>query len=176
MHYGATPLPGAVVLSECALHPYPPISPPAKADITLNGAPWQLWRVLREPLVPGPSTEFKGPNPVVKNLPVGSVVDIVVQNELDGDVEEAKRDGVVNMVDPPMGFFHELPPKGSLAIRWRIEQPAMTMFHVFNAKQFVMGMQVPMFEGDDRWPEVPESVRARPHVEFKMPERMGIFD
>ncbi|KAL1638053.1 hypothetical protein SLS58_009074 [Diplodia intermedia] len=220
MHYNATALPGAVVLSERALHPYPPTAPPAKADITLrmraagapdpfnpfvtnytlNGAPWQLWRVLREPLVLGPSTEFKGPNPIVKNLPVGSVVDIVVQNELDvglvmykhndatfhlghgegsfrwGDVEEAKRDGVVNMVDPPMGFFHELPPKGWLAIRWRIEQPAMTMFHVFNAKQFVMGMQVPMFEGDDKWPEIPESVRARPHVEFEMPERMGIFD
>ena len=33
-----------------------------------------------------------------------------------------------------------------------------------------------MFEGDDQWPEFPENVRKRPHVEFEMPARMGIFD
>ncbi|KAF9634918.1 hypothetical protein BFW01_g5813 [Lasiodiplodia theobromae] len=220
MHYDASAIHGAVVLSEHTLSPYPPVSPPRRADITLhmratgapdpinpfitnytlNGAPWQLWRVLRSPLVLTPSTEFKGPNPIVRNLPLGSVVDIVVQNDLDVElpmykhndatfhlghgegpfrwenVAEAERDGVVNLVDPPMGFFHELPPKGWLAIRWKIEQPAMTMFHVFRAKQFVMGMQSPLFEGDDHWPDVPASVRDRPHVEFEMPERMGIFD
>lgn len=220
MHLNATPVPHATLLASTALSPYPPLPPPQKADITLhmrargapdphnphitnytlNGAPWQLWRVLRTPLLLHPRAEFRGPNPIVRGLALGSVVDIVVRNELAvalplykhndatfllgagegafawADVAEAAAAGVVNLRDPVRGFFHVLPPGGWMVVRWRIVQPAMTMFHVFRAKQFVMGMQVPMFEGDDAWPEVPESVGARPHVEFEMPERMGIFD
>ncbi|KAH7062619.1 Cupredoxin [Macrophomina phaseolina] len=221
MHYAASPLGHATLLSEDGLRPYPPAPPPQHADVTLhmrargapdphnpfvtnytlNGAPWQLWRALRSPLVLAPSTELRGPNPVVRGLPVGSVVDVVVQNELEvalpmykhndatwllgrgdgefgwGDVAAAESEGVpVNLADPVRGFFHVLPARGWMVLRWRIEQPAMTMFHAVRARQFVMGMQVPMFEGDDHWPEVPQSVSDRPHVEFEMPERMGIFD
>ena len=52
----------------------------------------------------------------------------------------------------------------------------MTMFHVFRVRYFVLGMQVPMFEGDDHWPEIPEYVENQPHVDFELPEHMGIFD
>lgn len=36
--------------------------------------------------------------------------------------------------------------------------------------------QVPLFEGDDYLPEVPDRVKNMPHVELDIPEHMGIFD
>jgi L-ascorbate oxidase len=81
----------------------------------------------------------------------------------------------LNMHDPPLAYVHELPAEGWLALRFKIEEPAATMFHVFRARYFVLGMQVVLLEGDDHWPEVPEEMRNRPHVEFMGPEDEGIF-
>ncbi|KAI9656728.1 MAG: hypothetical protein M1821_003367 [Bathelium mastoideum] len=213
---------GFVLLDKSELHPYPGLSPPKAADITLrfratgapdpynpyitncslNGSPWQIFRGLRTPLAMRPDQEFPEPNPIVKGLPIGSVVDIIVENDLPvaipmykhndptfrlgsgntkfdwKDVADARdqQPKLINLDDPPLGYLHELPAGGWLAVRWKITQPAMTMFHAFRVRYFVLGMQVPMFEGDDQWPEVPEYVKNQPHVEFELPEHMGIFD
>lgn len=47
---------------------------------------------------------------------------------------------LLNLKNPPLGFLHELPAKGWLAIRWKITEPAATMFHVFRVRYFVLGM------------------------------------
>ncbi|KAI0859389.1 Cupredoxin [Xylaria cubensis] len=210
------------LLDKSLLSPYPRLSPPAgKADITLrfratgaadpynpyvtncslNGAPWQVFRVLRTPLyILGPHYKFPEPNPIVTGLPLGSIVDIIVDNEIPevlpmykhndpvfrlgagpgkfewADVADAERHGVINLHDPPRGYLHDQPANGWLALRWRIDQSAMTMFHVLRLRYFVLGMQVPMFEGDDHWPEVPDEVKEQPRVNFELPEHMGIFD
>ena len=212
----------ATLLEKTRLHPYPEIEPPEKADITLrfratgapdpynpyvtncslNGSPWQIFRGLRTPLAMDPHQKFPEPSPIVTGLPLGSVVDIIVENDLPvtlpmykhndptfllgggdtkfewKDVDDAHnhRPELINLKNPPRAFLHELPAGGWLAWRWKITQPAMTMFHVFRVRYFVLGMQVPMFEGDDHWPEVPEYVKNQPHVEFELPEHMGIFD
>lgn len=218
----ALPLPDKTH-STSSLPPFPPLPPPHPAtktlhftargapdptnpyitNYTLNGSPWQLWRAFRTPLILHPNTTFRDPNPIVKDIPLGSVVDIIVQNELDvpvplykhndptfligvgegrfgwTSVEEALAAGEGERFElerPVRGFLHTLPPRGWAVVRWRVEQAAMTMFHSLQAEHFVMGMLVPLFEGDDRWPEVPESVRGRPHVEFETPKGMGIFD
>ncbi|KAL9073917.1 MAG: hypothetical protein Q9157_004563 [Trypethelium eluteriae] len=213
---------GAILLDKSELHPYPRVAPPEKADITLrfratgapdpynpyitncslNGSPWQIFRGLRTPLALDPHQKFPEPNPVVTGLPLGSVVDIIVENDLPVDIPmykhndptfrlgtgdtkfdwkdvaelQAQHPSLINLQDPPLGYLHDLPAGGWLAVRWKITQPAMTMFHAFRVRYFVLGMQVPMFEGDDHWPEIPEYVKNQPHVDFELPEHMGIFD
>lgn len=218
-----TPKPGVKLDDKATQHPFPPSAPPAASDITLhfratgapdpynpyitncslNGVPWQIFRGLREPLIMNPKRIFKEPNPIVKNLPLGSVVDIILQNDLPvsipmykhndptyllgsranekfpwASIAEAqkKQPELFNLENPALGYLHELPAGGWMAVRWKITQPAMTMFHAFRVRYFVLGMQVPMFEGDDHWPEIPREVLDQPHVEFDLPEHMGVFD
>lgn len=223
MHLDGTPKEGAVLEDKLAQHPYPPQPPPQNADITLhftatgapdpynpfvtncslNGVPWQIFRALMDPLILDPKREMPGRNPAVKDLPVGSVVDIIVENDLPvalpmykhndptfllgsgdtkfkwddvGHAAESQPDAI-NLHNPPLGYLHELPANGWLAVRWKITQPAMTMFHVFRVRYFVLGMQVPLYEGDDAWPDVPDWVGKRPHVEVdEVPGHGGIFD
>jgi hypothetical protein len=33
-----------------------------------------------------------------------------------------------------------------------------------------------LFEGDDQMPKVPKRVKDAPHVDFELPEHLGIFD
>ncbi|KAJ4301931.1 hypothetical protein N0V90_004027 [Kalmusia sp. IMI 367209] len=223
MHLDGSPKSGVKLEDKILLPPFPESAPPQKADITLrfkatgapdpnnpyitncslNGVPWQIFRALMEPLVLDPKREMPGPNPAVKNLPLGSVVDIIVENDLPvslpmykhndptyllgkGDTKfewkdvaeaNAKQPKSINLDNPPLGYLHELPASGWMALRWKITQSAMTMFHVFRVRYFVLGMQVPLYEGDDAWPDVPGWVGKRPHVEFdKIPGHGGIFD
>jgi len=200
----------AVLLDKSRLQPFPPLAPPqGPADVTmrlrasgvpdsenpyvtncsLNGNAWQLWHAFRGPLsIGGPHQNWTHPMPVATGLPLGSVVDMIVENDLpaiislnkhnnalfqlgsgDGafeweDVADAQRHGggVINLEDPPLAIMHELPARGWIALRWRIEQPAMTSVHAFRARFFVQGMRLAMFEGDDHWPEMPDVVRKQP--------------
>lgn len=223
MHLDGHPKSGAILEDKTTLHPFPRDPPPPKADITLrfratgapdpynpyvtncslNGSPWQIFRALMEPLILDPKQDIPEGNPTVRNLPLGSVVDIIVENDLPvslpmykhndptfllgrgntkfdwKDVAEAKRKqpDSINLQNPPLGYLHELPAGGWMAVRWKITQPAMTMFHVFRVRYFVLGMQVPLYEGDDAWPEIPKWVGKRPHVDFHtIPGHGGIFD
>ncbi|GME63988.1 hypothetical protein GTA08_BOTSDO05764 [Neofusicoccum parvum] len=222
MELDGSPKKGVVLQDKSQQHPYPPVRPAQEAGITLrfratgapdpynpyitncslNGSPWQIFRGLREPLALHPNDTVAEPNPIVKGLPIGSVVDIIVENDLpvaipmykhnnpvfllgSGDtafewdtVAAAKkaRPDLINLENPPRGYLHDLPAGGWMAVRWTITEPAMTMFHAFRVRYFVLGMQVPMFEGDDAWPEIPDVVRDQPHVNFDVPEHMGIFD
>jgi hypothetical protein len=84
-----------------------------------------------------------------------------------------------NLDNPPLGYFHELPANGWLALRWKIVRPGTTMFAAYKVRYFVQGMQVALMEGDDdleKWPMPPKEVRAMPHADFDLPPRRGIFD
>ena len=214
------------LLDKSRLQPFPPLAPPqgklGEADVTmrlrasgvpdspnpyltncsLTGAAWQLWRAFREPLsIGGPRQNWTHPMPVATGLPLGSVVDMIVENDLpaiiplnkhndalfqlgsgDGafeweDVADAHRSGAaINLEDPPLAVMHELPASGWIALRWRIDQPAMTSFHAFRARFFVQGMRLAMFEGDDHWPEMPDEVRDQPAFEFEIGDDAGVFD
>jgi hypothetical protein len=60
----------------------------------------------------------------------------------EADVAAAKSQGSksFNLENPPLGFVHELPASGWMALRWKITEPAATMFHVFRVRYFVLGM------------------------------------
>ncbi|KJY00741.1 conidial pigment biosynthesis oxidase arb2 brown2 like protein [Zymoseptoria brevis] len=223
MALSGSPIGKAVLEDKSTLHPYPAQQPPEHADITLrfkatgapdpynpyitncslNGTSWQIFRGLMHPMYLDPNQALPdAPDPAVRNLPLGSVVDIVLENDLPVDLPMYKHNKALfllgsgegkfgeadvaaaaskgsksfNLKNPPLGSVHELPASGWMALRWKITEPAATMFHVFRVRYFVLGMQVPLFEGDDYLPEVPERVKNMPHVELEIPEHMGIFD
>lgn len=93
MYLDGSPIGSAVVEDKSKLHPYPPISPPQEADITirfratgapdpynhwitncsLNGSSWQIFRGLMHPMYLDPNQALPDfPDPAVRNLPVVS--------------------------------------------------------------------------------------------------------
>ncbi|KAL9617498.1 MAG: hypothetical protein Q9160_007709 [Pyrenula sp. 1 TL-2023] len=99
------PATGASLLNKSLLSPYPPLPPPPTSNLTLrfratgapdpsnpyitncslNGSPWQIFRGLMTPLAlqnPHDVAKFPKPNPIVTNLPVGTTVDIILENDL----------------------------------------------------------------------------------------------
>ncbi|KAF2764147.1 Cupredoxin [Teratosphaeria nubilosa] len=222
MEFDGTLKKGFVLEDKQKEHPYPAQPPPNKADITLrftatgapdkknpfvtncslNGKVWQIWRNFMHPPAFDPKMDLPEDYPVERNLPLGSTVDVIVENDLpvplpmykhnkatfflgagegkfgylDVATASAQDPSAFNLEDPPLGYIHELPAGGWLAVRWKIEDAAATMFHAFKARYFVLGMQVALLEGDDAWPEVPDEVRNRDHVDFNEIKNGGIFD
>ncbi|GIZ43742.1 hypothetical protein CKM354_000695800 [Cercospora kikuchii] len=207
------------------LAPFTPNKPDQKADLTLrlkatgapdpvnpfvtncslNGAPWQLFREFMEPVALHLKKQSSEPEPIIRNLPLGSVVDIILENDLPVDLPfykhnnptfkigsgqgkypyESVAEGLkksdtkksFNLENPTYGYMHELPAGGWLALRWKINKPAATMFTVYKVRYFIQGMQVALLEGDDApWPELPKEQRELPHVDFPIPPSRGIFD
>ncbi|PIA93508.1 hypothetical protein CB0940_04256 [Cercospora beticola] len=199
---------GFVLQEVDKLAPFTPNKPDQKADLTLrlkatgapdpvnpfvtncslNGAPWQLFREFMEPVALHVKEQSSEPEPIIRNLPLGSVVDIILENDLPVDLPFYKHNNPTfkidwdtkksfNLENPTYGYMHELPAGGWLALRWKINRPAATMFTVYKVRYFIQGMQVALLEGDDApWPELPKEQRELPHVDFPIPPRCGIFD
>ncbi|KAM0080832.1 hypothetical protein ACKRZS_007000 [Fusarium odoratissimum] len=211
------------------LPPYPPQPPPStgkqhlgKADFTfrlsagsqpsktekyvpeyfLNEKPWQLYHGSRLPLL------FHAPNetlvkPIIGNLPLGSVVDLIIENQINETIPLYKhgdpswflgsrgqqrfpgntvQDAIdsdsksLNLQDPALVIVHDLPALGWSVLRFKVTSQQATIIHAAKLRYFALGMSAPILEGitEDTPIKVPESVVNRPHVEFK-PAHDGIF-
>ncbi|GKT50103.1 multicopper oxidase GIP1 [Colletotrichum spaethianum] len=147
----------------------------------LNEKPWQLFRSALTPLL------FKGLNeskwedslgkPVIKGIPLGSVVDLIIENQLNDTVPLYKHaeaawllgaqsherftyksvedaiaaDGGVsrslNLHDPALVTVHDLPPLGWSVLRFKVTAKAATMIHAVKLRYFALGMSAPIMEG-----------------------------
>lgn len=131
----------------------------------VNEEPWQLWRAAKQPVILA-SDAHDVPKPIQGDLPFGTVVDLIVQNELNEtipmykhgaptwrlgsrphdefkykDVAEAVKYGdALDVKDPPMDIVHDLPPLGWLALRWKVDLTGATMFHAVKLKYFVVSL------------------------------------
>ncbi|ENH73399.1 Laccase-1 [Fusarium oxysporum f. sp. cubense race 1] len=211
------------------LPPYPPQPPPSagkqhlgKADLTfrlsagsqpsktekyvpeyfLNEKPWQLYHGSMLPLL------FHAPNetlvkPIIGNLPLGSVVDLIIENQINETIPFYKhgdpswflgsrgqqrfpgntvQDAIdsdsksLNLQDPALVIVHDLPALGWSVLRFKVTSQQATIIHAAKLRYFALGMSAPILEGitEDTPIKVPESVVNRPHVEFK-PAHDGIF-
>ncbi|KAJ0142805.1 Uncharacterized protein HZ326_14374 [Fusarium oxysporum f. sp. albedinis] len=187
------------------LPPYPPQPPPSagkqhlgKADFTfrlsagsqrsktekyvpeyfLNEKPWQLYHGSMLPLL------FHAPNetlvkPIIGNLPLGSVVDLIIENQINETIPLYKHGDPsksLNLQDPALVIVHDLPALGWSVLRFKVTSQQATIIHAAKLRYFALGMSAPILEGitEDTPIKVPESVLNRPHVEFK-PAHDGIF-
>ncbi|KAI1070289.1 hypothetical protein LB507_010320 [Fusarium sp. FIESC RH6] len=177
-------------------------SQPSKTELVpeyfLNGKPWQLFHGSMLPLLFHAANESFD-KPVISNLPLGSVVDLIIENRFNetisfykhGDpcwllgsnsnerfpgssVEDAKKH--LNLRDPALVIVHDLPALGWSVLRFKVTSQTATMLHAAKLRYFALGMTVPILEGitEDTPLKIPEGVVERPHVDFK-PAHDGIF-
>ncbi|KAK1659197.1 Cupredoxin [Colletotrichum godetiae] len=150
-------------------------------EFYLNEKPWQLFRSSLMPLL------FQGANesgskeslgkPVIEGIPMGSVVDLIIENNLNDtvplykhvdpawllgaqpnarfshkSVEEALVGGNLlsnnlNLKDPALVTVHDLPPLGWSVLRFKVTVKAATMIHAVKLRYFALGMSAPIMEG-----------------------------
>lgn len=176
---------GCKELDAESVRPYPNQELPKKSNMTLNWTaasrkspqskmyeeylvnekPWQLWRAAKQPVILA-SDSHEVEKPIQGGLPLGTVVDLIVQNTLnetipmykhgdptwrlgsrahekfkwDNIADAVKYGKVVNVEDPPKDVVHDLPPLGWLALRWRVDLRGATMFHAVKLKYFVVSL------------------------------------
>lgn len=137
-------------------------------EVYLNKKPWQLYHAQMTPLLfKDNETLATAGDPVVGDLPWGTVVDLIVQNTLDdtmplykhgepmyllgskanatwegGDtVAEALRSGHgqdLNLKTPSRGLVHDVPPLGWAVLRWEIRVRGATMIHSNKFKYYAV--------------------------------------
>ncbi|KAL0933699.1 multicopper oxidase [Colletotrichum truncatum] len=189
------------------LSPYPALPPPksahsrpASADFTfrlaagsqysltdpyvpeyfLNEKPWQLFRSSLTPLLfqgVGSNVDRPLEKPIITGIPVGSVVDLIIENQLNdtiplykhaepawllgvghnakfpyASVEEAvaadkTAASSLNLRSPGLVTVHDLPPLGWSVLRFKVTGKAATMIHAVKLRYFALGMSAPIMEG-----------------------------
>ncbi|KAL4731843.1 hypothetical protein ACLX1H_000836 [Fusarium chlamydosporum] len=142
----------------------------------LNGKPWQLFHGSMMPLLFHAANETLD-KPVISNLPLGSVVDLIIENRINetisfykhGEpswllgssahkmfpgrtVEDAiQRPGsyekLLNLHDPALVIVHDLPALGWSVLRFKVTGQTATMLHAAKLRYFALGMTVPILEG-----------------------------
>ncbi|OHE99676.1 hypothetical protein CORC01_05034 [Colletotrichum orchidophilum] len=150
-------------------------------EFYLNEKPWQLFRSSLMPLL------FQGANqsdsqetlgkPIIEGIPMGSVVDLIIENNLNDtvplykhadpawllgaqanerfshkSVEEAMVGGTqlsksINLRDPALVIVHDLPPLGWSVLRFKVTAKAATLIHAVKLRYFALGMSAPIMEG-----------------------------
>ncbi|KAF6843606.1 multicopper oxidase [Colletotrichum musicola] len=147
----------------------------------LNEKPWQLFRSSLKPLLfhefNSSSSDNSIGKPVIEGIPVGSVVDLIIENTLNdtiplykhadpawllgfganskfpfAGVEEAiaaDKDvaASLNLQDPALVTIHDLPPLGWSVLRFKVDGKAATMIHAVKLRYFALGMSAPIMEG-----------------------------
>lgn len=136
----------------------------------LNEKPWQLFRGAMQPLLftnlSSPSAQKALEKPVIHGLPIGSVVDLVIENQLNDTIplykhgkpawllgslahanfsrenvlEAANGNTPLNLRDPPLVVVHDLPPLGWSVLRFEVTTKAATMLHAVKLRYFVVSL------------------------------------
>ncbi|CZT17605.1 related to Ascorbate oxidase precursor [Ramularia collo-cygni] len=209
------------LFDEYSARQFPAETPPKKSNKTLlwtagsqpskyeqhvteyfvNEKPWQLFRAAMEPVY-FTKNAVNTTKPIQAGLPIGTVVDLIVQNTLNETIpvykhgnptfhlgsrafekfewesihEALEHNANVNIETPSLAVVHDLPPLGWLAIRWKVTVTGATMFHAVKLRYFALGMAAPMLEGIDESVRgfVSEYAKHQPHVAF-VPGNDGVF-
>lgn len=133
----------------------------------LNGKPWQLFHGSMMPLLFHAANETLD-KPVISNLPLGSVVDLIIENRINetisfykhGEpswllgssahkmfpgrtVEDAiQRPGsyekLLNLHDPALVIVHDLPALGWSVLRFKVTGQTATMLHAAKLRYFAV--------------------------------------
>lgn len=138
----------------------------------LNGKPWQLFRSAMEPLLFADLSKSDAQSalekPIIHDLPIGSVVDLIIENQLNdtiplykhgkpawllgsraygkfphGSVRDAVGNGedsptFLNLRDPPLVVVHDLPPLGWSVLRFHVTTKAAILLHAVKLRYFVV--------------------------------------
>ncbi|RSL78079.1 hypothetical protein CEP51_008508 [Fusarium floridanum] len=156
----------------------PSLTEPKVPEFYLNEKPWQLFHGSMTPLLfhrldPNESLD----KPIISQLPVGSVVDLIIENQINdtiplykhGDpawllgsssrqsfpgksVEDAFSSPgsphmSLNLHNPALVTVHDLPPLGWSVLRFHVTSQAASMLHSAKLRYFLLGMTVPILEG-----------------------------
>ncbi|KAM5364345.1 hypothetical protein ACJZ2D_011542 [Fusarium nematophilum] len=143
---------------------------PHVPEFFLNEKPWQLFRASMIPLL-FMSTNETLEKPIISQLPIGSVVDLIMENQINdtiplykhGDpawllgsgsremfpqntVEDDLRSsggfcGPLNLDDPSLVTVHDLPPLGWSVLRFQVTSKAATILHSTKLRYFCAGNQ-----------------------------------
>ncbi|TIC90850.1 Laccase abr2 [Colletotrichum higginsianum] len=157
------------------------LTEPHVPEYFLNGKPWQLFRSSLTPLLfqvanKSSSGDSLG-KPVIEGIPMGSVVDLIIENELNDTIPlykhaeaawllgaqphqgfpfQSVEDAVaaqgevsrsLNLHDPSLVTVHDLPPLGWSVLRFKVTAKAATMIHAVKLRYFALGMSAPIMEG-----------------------------
>ncbi|GJD01423.1 multicopper oxidase [Colletotrichum higginsianum] len=157
------------------------LTEPHVPEYFLNGKPWQLFRSSLTPLLfqvanKSSSGDSLG-KPVIEGIPMGSVVDLIIENELNDTIPlykhaeaawllgaqphqgfpfQSVEDAVaaqgevsrsLNLHDPALVTVHDLPPLGWSVLRFKVTAKAATMIHAVKLRYFALGMSAPIMEG-----------------------------
>ncbi|KAK1857061.1 multicopper oxidase [Colletotrichum chrysophilum] len=158
----------------------PSLTEPHVPEYFLNERPWQLFRSSLTPLLFhefNSSSEASLGKPVIDGIPMGSVVDLIIENQLNDtiplykhadpawllgvssnakfpytSIEEAVAAdkniaSALNLEDPGLVTVHDLPPLGWSVLRFKVTTKAATMIHAVKLRYFALGMSAPIMEG-----------------------------
>ncbi|KAF3769411.1 Cupredoxin [Cryphonectria parasitica EP155] len=152
---------------------------PHITEYFLNEKPWQLFRSSLKPLLfyNFNNSEESPEKPVIDRLPMGSVVDLIIENQLNdtvplykhgepawligakdharfpyNSVEKALAEGenmidLLNLHNPGLVTTHDLPALGWSILRFKVRAKAANMIHAAKLRYFALGMSVPIIEG-----------------------------
>ena len=139
-------------------------SQPSKTELVpeyfLNGKPWQLFHGSMLPLLFHAANETFD-KPVISNLPLGSVVDLILENRFNetisfykhgepswllgsnanerfpgSKVEDATK--FLNLNDPALVIVHDLPALGWSVLRFKVTAQTATMLHAAKLRYFAV--------------------------------------
>ncbi|KAK1449474.1 hypothetical protein CMEL01_08789 [Colletotrichum melonis] len=150
-------------------------------EFYLNEKPWQLFRSSLMPLLFQAANESGSlgslGKPIIEGIPIGSVVDLIIENNLNDTVPLYKHadpawllgaqpnarfshksvkeafigrshlSKSLNLKDPALVTVHDLPPLGWSVLRFKVTAKAATMIHAVKLRYFALGMSAPIMEG-----------------------------
>lgn len=152
----------------------PSLTEPHVPEYFLNEKPWQLFRSSLTPLLVhefNSSSEASLGKPVIDGIPMGSVVDLIIENQLNDtiplykhadpawllgvssnakfpytSIEEAiaaDKDiaSALNLENPGLVTIHDLPPLGWSALRFKVTTKAATMIHAVKLRYFAVSIR-----------------------------------
>jgi len=128
----------------------------------LNGKPWQLFHSSMLPLLFHAANESLD-KPIISNLPLGSVVDLIIENRFNETISFYKHgepswllgskaherfpghnvEGAVkslNLHDPALVTVHDLPALGWSVLRFKVISQAATMLHAAKLRYFAVSL------------------------------------
>ncbi|RSL49529.1 hypothetical protein CEP54_012376 [Fusarium duplospermum] len=156
----------------------PSLTEPKVPEFYLNEKPWQLFHGSMTPLLfHRLDSNEKLDKPIISQLPIGSVVDLIIENQINDTIPLYKhgdpawllgsssgqsfpgrsvKDAVsspsspqtsLNLHNPALVTVHDLPPLGWSVLRFQVTSQAASMLHSAKLRYFLLGMTVPILEG-----------------------------
>lgn len=147
----------------------PSLTEPNAPEFYLNGKPWQLFHGSMTPLLFHKLDSNKTlDKPIISGLPIGSVVDLIIENQINDTIPlykhgnpawllgsssgqtfpgETVEDAVfassrshkpLNLHDPALVIVHDLPPLGWSVLRFQVTSKAANMFHSAKLRYFLV--------------------------------------